>query len=334
MLQVLPALKGPLILVVTTLHIFVYAGMALWGGAVEVGRHEELVDLYDLNNFNSYREGAVTMFQILAVNDWYAIADVFLYATRNADIYIVYPFFIIANLICVSIMLNVLTAFFVESFVTKLNGDKDAPAEATATMHKDRDFTIKTAESDARRVSSTRNIHQLLKADRGGDAGSAGSAESEKFEFDVYERQGYDKIMQTVAGSVYQGDFARDVCHYLETYESLAPGRETVGYLVCDQQTLERFGNRRFKTKAIGCLDENMLHSIVSDMHAELLALPPGFNVQDRSLTRTFPHKRKSGKALEISASLLRRHPALSLFVSRTTTVAEQTLGTPPLPGR
>jgi hypothetical protein len=138
--------------------------------------------------------------------------------------------------------------------------------------------------------------------------------------------------MQTVSGTVYQGDFAREICNYFEIYESLAPGRETVGYLVCDQQTLERFGNRRFRSKAIGCLDENKLHSVVTDMHAELLALAPRTNFQDRSLNRTFPHKREPGKALEISASLLRRHPALSLFVSRTITT-EQTSGIPPLPG-
>jgi hypothetical protein len=129
---------------------------------------------------------------------------------------------------------------------------------------------------------------------------------------------------------VYNGDSARDVCSYLEIYETLAPGRETVGYLVCDQQTLERFGNRRFKTKAIGFLDENTLHSVVSDMHSELLARALGASIHDRSLKQTFPHRREAGKALEISASLLRRHPALSLFVSRTV-VSNVNIGTPPL---
>jgi hypothetical protein len=278
----------------------------------------------------------VTMFQILAVNDWYAIAEVFLFATTNASAYIVYPFFIIANLICVSIMLNVLTAFFVESFVTKLHDDKDAPAEAKATMHKDRDFSIRAAEGIVRRVSSVGNLSQkdaqVTKFDLGADADSDASTASELYEFDVYEREGFDKFMQTPSGPAYQGDFARDICNYLEIYESLAPGRETVGYLVCDQQTLERFWNRRFKTKAIGCLHENALHGVVTAMHAELLALAPRTNFHDRSLIRTFPHKREPGKALEIAASLLRRHPALSLFVSRTVTT-EQSSGVPPLSG-
>jgi hypothetical protein len=55
--EVVPALAGPLVLVVSTHHLFVYLGMAIWGGAIEVGAHEDvLTPLYDLNNFNSYWE--------------------------------------------------------------------------------------------------------------------------------------------------------------------------------------------------------------------------------------------------------------------------------------
>jgi len=341
--DVIPALGGPVILVISTVHIFVYVGMALWGGAIEVGAQEgEIEDLYDLNNFNSYHEGAVAMFQVLVVNDWHAIAEVFLYATRCADDFIVYPFFISANLIGVSIMLNVLTAFFVEGFVTKLNNDKDAPAEATATMHKEKELIIDSSERPGKRVATT--TRSLSKSSRSPyarddhDDASDTSAPSEMFEFDVYEREGFDKIMQTVAGvSQYEVDIARQVCHYLEVFESLSPDRETVGYLVCDQQTLERFGNRRFKTKAIGFLSESKLHETVTDMHTELLALAPrtGLQVQDRSLVRTFPHRRDPSKTLEISASLLRRNPALSLFVDRNIVSKPGSAygsGIPPLP--
>ena len=45
--------------------------------------------------------------------DWHAIANVFIYAERCNSNYIVYPFFISANLVGVNILLNVLTAFFV-----------------------------------------------------------------------------------------------------------------------------------------------------------------------------------------------------------------------------
>lgn len=111
--DVLPALLGPIILIATMLHVFVYIGIALWGGAIEVGKLKNITPLYDLNNFNSYMEGLVTMFQVLVVNDWHAIAEVFLYADRCSSPRIVYPFFVFGNLIGVSILVNVVTAFFV-----------------------------------------------------------------------------------------------------------------------------------------------------------------------------------------------------------------------------
>jgi hypothetical protein len=285
--------------------------------------------------------------QVLVVNDWHSIAQVFLYADRCSHPLFVYPFFILGNLIGVSIMLNVLTAFFVESFVTKFNDNSDDNAvvaeggaggghtlnlNTTPTIRKDRgDFTIQTPEnsSTVHRISSGTSSLCLVEQqqqhsfDAGGSGGgpddadaddSDGSVESEFYEFDVYEREGLDKIMQTVAGigPNYSGEFARQMCDYLEIFESLVPERESVGFLVCDQLTLERFGNRRFQNLTAGFLEASDLHAVVSAMHAELLALSS--RVQDRSLIRTFHH---DTQVLEISAALLRRHPALSLFVTR-----------------
>lgn len=168
-----------------------------------------------------------------------------------------------------------------------------------------------------KRILSANNLTTSFH-DNGHDADSEGSSDSELYEFDVYEREGYDRIMQTVGNAPSDdGDFARKICSYLEIFESLAPGRETVGWLICDQHTLERFGNARFQTKAANYLEDNELHGIVSSMHSELLALASRASFQDRSLIRRFPHRDRKASHLEISASLLRRHPALSLFVSR-----------------
>jgi hypothetical protein len=105
--DVLPVLIGPCVLVLTTIHVFVYLGMALWGGAVEIGQHDQdIAELYDLNNFNSYPEGLVTIFNVLVVNDWNAIAEIFLHEDRCSSPYIVMPFFVLGNLIGVSIMLK------------------------------------------------------------------------------------------------------------------------------------------------------------------------------------------------------------------------------------
>ena len=76
-LYVLPFLAGPILLILTTMHIFVYIGMALWEGTVDVeeqASNENIEYLYYLNNFNSYSEGCITVFNVLVVNDWHQIA--------------------------------------------------------------------------------------------------------------------------------------------------------------------------------------------------------------------------------------------------------------------
>lgn len=116
--HVLPALAGPVFLVLTTIHVFVYIGIALWGGHInvdELSDNDSLQPFYCLNNFNSYSEGLVTIFNVLVINDWHEIARVFLYADQHSHPAIVYPYFVIVVLIAVCIMLNVITAFFVES---------------------------------------------------------------------------------------------------------------------------------------------------------------------------------------------------------------------------
>ena len=97
---------------------------------------------------------------------------------------------------------------------------------------------------------------------------------------------------------------------------------EKVGYLVCCQQTMNRYGNRRFETEAAEFLGKMALHGLVSEIHSELLVLLASSekSYQDRSLVRMYPHPSDSSKQLEISATIIRRHPALSLFVTRIIT--------------
>jgi hypothetical protein len=143
--------------------------------------------------------------------------------------------------------------------------------------------------------------------------------------FDIYEREGFDNIMRTVAGSSddEQYAFARSVCSYLERFESLTSGREKVGYMVCCQQSLNRFGNRRFQTLSRTFLTDDTLHKVVSDMHTELLALTSTRknSFGNRCLVRTFPQiDGASSRHLEIAATILRHQPAATLFASRIRT--------------
>jgi hypothetical protein len=226
--------------------------------------------------------------------------------------------------------------FLLLAFVTKRH---DVGANTAAEMGDDkpainhREFQIRTGENTNVRVSkvSTRASSELLVDDEEELPGALPSIEmdlstvsstgsGEVFAFDIYEREGYDDIMRAVAGlsDDEQEAFARSVCDYLEVFESLASGREKVGYMVCCQQSTQRFGNRRFQNNAAGFLTDDILHQVVSDMHSEMLVLTIRKNAfEDRCLVRTFPHQTDPNVQLEITATLLRYQPAATLFVSR-----------------
>ena len=80
---------------------------------------------------------------------------------------------------------------------------------------------------------------------------------------------------------------------------------------------MNRYGNRRFETDAADFLGKMELHELVSNIHGELLVLLSRDTFDDRSLVRVLPNPADPSKKLEVSATILRRHPALSLFVSR-----------------
>jgi hypothetical protein len=76
-ISVLPAMTGPILLVLTTMHIFVCIGMILWQGTVdpiEMAQNENVEYLFWNNNFNSYTEGLVTILNVMVINDWHQIA--------------------------------------------------------------------------------------------------------------------------------------------------------------------------------------------------------------------------------------------------------------------
>eukprot|EP00536_Pseudo-nitzschia_multiseries_P010321 jgi/Psemu1/202884/e_gw1.309.2.1 len=378
--DVLPTLAGPMMLFLSVIHTFVFFGIVLWSGAIDVELlkdNEDLSPLYCLNNFNSYTGGLITMFNVAVVNDWHAIAKVYTYADRNNSRPVVYSFFVSAICFIVYIMINVIIAFFVETFVTKTNepADESYPNEEILSPKRGSNFRILNSENtNVRRIHSNGSIYSDEDEDsafRDGndneddaddeDDGSAAlvdpntssthsatsskSANSETFAaFDIYEREGFDQIMRAVAGSsdAEQEAFAKSVCSYLERFESLTSGREKVGYMVCCQQSMNRFGNHRFRTLARSFLTDELLHKVVSDMHSELLALTSttrkknGFG--NRCLVRTFPQaqamympvsmsreqrqqqqqqQQPSSRHLEIAATLLRHQPAATLFASR-----------------
>jgi len=307
--QVLPALVGPLALVFSSLHIFTYIGMLLWGGAITVGKQAEFITpLYDLNNFNDYLSGLLTMFNIFVVNDWNAIANVYLHADRCSSPYIVYFFFISANLVGVSIMMNVLTAFFVGAFVTQVESKRDGETS-------DGTPKIRVRMTNENTTLSTRDTPRIERVNSYGGTRS---------EFRVYQRQGYDDVIQAVTGDNDAISVAKKAHDILEIFERLSPAiDQQVAYLICRQQSQDYFGNKNFLSISKIYIIDIEIHGVIADMLSELIespsAGPADKNRSSCCLQRVFLPlvKCSDERQLVISASLINQNPHVGLFVAR-----------------
>lgn len=245
----------------------------------------------DLNNFNSYLSGAICIFQLLVINDWHAIALVFIlpdYATNT----LVYPFFVLANLVLTSVLLNVMIAFFVNAFVTKAT---------------DNTMVIRTENSERMR-KSIRHSESLQSRSSYSTAG-----EREQL-VTISERQGFDTIMRIIAGDGKEDDSARLCSRVLELFEQISLPPEKVGYLVACQKSNTRYGNQRMMNLVEQFMDARTMHRIIAEMAVEMTNLPEGRSTA--GLKRTFDAPEISQR-LEIRASLLEAGSSICLFVGK-----------------
>ena len=293
--EVIPALLGPILLIVSAVHIFTYLGIAIWGGKVVCGANPDLTPFYDLNNFNTYLSGAITLFQVLVINDWHAIALVFILPGHTATNALVYPFFIIANLALTSVLLNVMIAFFVNAFVTKATGKLLIGADQVGTRTKV--FGLKQSI-----------LSNGLSAGIKSEADVAAVDQS----ITISERQGFDNIMRTIAReSDEEGEenAARISSQMLQLFEELfasdGSSATKVGYLVSCHKSKHRYGNQRLMDHIRPFMDTRTFHQLIDEMSMELAHLAESEDVTSFTLERIFraPAPDET-QALELRASL------------------------------
>ena len=148
------------------------------------------------------------MFQTLVVNDWHAIASVFLFADAHSAPLLVWIFFISANLIGV-IIFNVMLAFFVGSFITKIDGDK---VEVTQGDLNDPDSSV---------YLSSKQVHKMRNISH--SETPAVNSLTSSCRFQMAERQGYNQILDILVGDAKENtELSRNICHILRLFEHLS----------------------------------------------------------------------------------------------------------------
>jgi len=328
--DVYPALIGPMTLLFCSMHIFCYIGMYLWKGKVVVGSNSEISYLYDLNNFNGYSSGLVTTFQIIIVNDWNQIANVFLAISKP---YVVYTFFVAGNLVGASILLNVLIAFFVGAFVTKYEKSEKIGDGKLQKLS----LGVQTKKSTRmRRHNSNLSLRENISPSRHNSIRSVTMPDFDEsirsasvgdlvHELEMFQREGYEKVLETVVGGVENEiSDAKEACSVLKAVEKLTPSSETIGYLVSCYKSLSRFANGHFEDLIRHFGQEASIHRIVSEMHTELIgyhSLLRSENITNITTPDTVRRyvaqdKRNSTLVLELSATTLcKEGSSLALFV-------------------
>lgn len=119
--KLLPAFIGQATVVFTMMHVFCYIGMYVFGGKIYASdpmwaEKDFAGNLYYLLNFNSYREGMITLFMLLIVNNWNLISANFVAVTSAAS----YLYFMGFQIAVVTIGLNCVTSFFIGNLSNKL----------------------------------------------------------------------------------------------------------------------------------------------------------------------------------------------------------------------
>lgn len=102
----------------TVFYVFSILGGFIFGGTVDANLPQVLANdgvstIYIYNNFNDFGSGIVTLFELMIVNNWQVIVEMFIDAT---GISAVRWFFIFFYFFSVTVALNIVVAFALDMF--------------------------------------------------------------------------------------------------------------------------------------------------------------------------------------------------------------------------
>lgn len=234
-------------------------------------------------------------------------SNVFLYGSRCSNPFIVYLYFIMVVTVAVCIMLNVIVAFFVETFVTQLSlvdvEEKLEDAGGTSS--------IRTLQSEiSTRITPITRSWIFDSNDLKKEIVKSNCPISGKIiDFDLIHKEGFDDIIGKVNNDYKQvEDFARSLSHSIEAINSLTPGwNENFGHMLCCRHNKNRFKSKNFcdLVKIYLPLDDD-LTSLIKGIE-ENLSPASGDKLTNPSqhIIRCLSNPNDSSKILQINGTLL-----------------------------
>ena len=148
-LHILPSMATYLAILLVFYYFFAIIGMEIFGGLVKFNSNgsetikycgnpqlqnsDFVKDGYCQNNFNDLYSSLVTLFELMTVNQWHVITKGFVLVTHKAA----RLYFLSFHLVCVTLILNIFSAFVIEAFILEFNVTASAggqPPQASPLM--------------------------------------------------------------------------------------------------------------------------------------------------------------------------------------------------------
>ncbi|CAM9486187.1 unnamed protein product [Pylaiella littoralis] len=211
MYMITPSVFAQAGVIFTLFHVYCYLGMALYGGVVTPGADFGDTPFanspyYYENNFNSYPEGLVTLFELLVVNNWNMIITGYIHASPLGMW--TYLYFLSFITLAVTLALNVLTAIFMTAFTTaaKSNSNTRGGGHHTQSMTSDKARTaLGAGASLALRPTPVAGSYFSSHSDLGASADSGSNDAHGRTRSYNYE-EGVDGALEAAGSAVVTDD--------------------------------------------------------------------------------------------------------------------------------
>ena len=105
-------------ILVFTFYMYSTIGQYIYGGMIFKEQHDIIEDttvpnVYVYNNFNDFASGLVTLFELMIVNNWWVIAEMYTDAIQSKWSRVYFASFYFW---CVLIVINLVVAFVIDMF--------------------------------------------------------------------------------------------------------------------------------------------------------------------------------------------------------------------------
>ncbi|KAG7368074.1 hypothetical protein IV203_030817 [Nitzschia inconspicua] len=199
-------------------------------------------------------------------------------------------------------MLNVIVAFFVETFMTQLNL-VDVEDEILAGRCNPLSF-------DATELHKTDIVSTNC------------SVTGEALRFDVIQREGYDEIMESVANqnNDQSETFAKSLRDTMENLATMSATSDRTGHLICCRQSMSQFSTESFQRLVGEYLRHDKMQTVLLEMLEQMSDFDSrpisAWSFEYQGVAQQHSHPSDSTRFLFLRGMVLPNNPSIAVLTA------------------